>query len=101
MRLLLTFLALSGIAFAGQPGERLPDPNIHIDPRSAVTREAVSEILRTRGPKDPAEIWQVDRYRDDVRIRKYRSDRAPLAPGAAIEFWHQDRSGRWIPRPTA
>jgi hypothetical protein len=103
MRALVTFciIALTAIASATQPSDTLDALHIHIDAHSGVTREAVVGILHAREAKDPAEIWDVDRHRGDIRIRKHRSDHVPLAPGTAIEFWHQDSSGRWISRPTA
>jgi hypothetical protein len=102
MKVLIQSLAMAVAIFlasASAEEAKLP-PDIHLS--KMVTMETMKAILAAREPKDPADIWNVDAFHDDVRIRRSRKDDVFYPPGGSTEFWHKDsKTGQWKRRPTA
>ena len=68
---------------------------IHISRLSRLSLTTIQQVADARGGKEDGEIWQVDRHKGDVRIRKSRDGSEPEKD---VELWYRDADGSWMQR---
>lgn len=68
---------------------------IRVNRLSRLPLATVQQIADARGGKEDGEVWQVDRHKGDVRIRKSRNG---SNPDNDVELWYKDENGSWMQR---
>ncbi len=68
---------------------------IHVNRRAKVPLATVQAVADARGGKEDGEIWYVDAYRGDIRIKKSRNG---SKPDDDVELWYKDADGSWSHR---
>lgn len=69
--------------------------DIRVARRSKLSLVTVQQIADARGGKEDGEVWDVDRQKGDVRIRKSRNG---SNPDDDVELWYRDEDGSWMQR---
>lgn len=92
---LLSLLFVAGCSLRHPINVHDETDEIRVNRLSKLSLVTVQQIADARGGKEDGEVWDVDRHKGDVRIRKSRNG---SNPDDDVELWYRDENGSWMPR---